>query len=225
MVAPRSRAPRARAGCAGDGRVQRSINRGVGGRWRGARDGVVAREDRGGGTPLGRGARRPRTHRVRGIDVERQRAEVLHDDQAARRRGHHRGGVDRRGCGPRLGGIEGEAGKRDVVGPAAVFDRTGDPPDVEAERQRPRPLCASIATPCAPPRRNDTTTACGVTLGAAQAFVGAVLAHECETTAVVSRTARGDGLGFLLRAHDRGARHDLSLGGMTNTTVTTATSS
>ena len=95
--------------------------------------------------------------RARGVDVERERAEVVDDHEiGAVERGRDLGVVDRR---RRVAGASmREPGQHDVVGPAAVFDRAGDAPHLEAElAERPRPLAGfdRDAVGAAEPERDD----------------------------------------------------------------------
>ena len=78
---------------------------------------------------------------VRGVDVERERAEVVDDHEiGAVERGRDLGVVDR-AVALAAGASMREPGQHDVVGAAVVFDRAGDAPHVEAElAERPRPL-------------------------------------------------------------------------------------
>ena len=98
---------------------------------------------------------------MRGLDVERERAEVVDD--------HEVGAVERalrpsassiRSRAGAGGRVDREAGKHGVVGPAVVFDRAGDPADFEAElTERPRPLAGldRDAVGAAEPERDDNS--------------------------------------------------------------------
>ena len=186
------------------------------------RDGGAATAGRGGGsTTRPVCSRRDRGDRARRVDVERQRAEVVDDDEVgAVERGAQRAGID-----VAVGSVASIAspGSTTSSGSAVVLDRARDAPRLEAELvQRPGPLAGldrHAVVAAEPERDGDRLRRHGADV---RANYGA--ATYARRRLVASSTARATASASCCGRTIAEPETSCSAGGITNTTVTTATS-